>query len=289
MSYEYQSFATLGVNLNRQNYGALDISQVFNSKADLDYYLSKGKVTEGVSDYWKKIVPYPYEGQIIATTFGDHNRVYVLYDVGDGTFNNTELALMNEVGNQLSSMENQLANVDSQIQGVVYDVQGHEIDEPGTLTLWGIKNYVDKLAQSLDSLCYIDGGDATRAEIEAANKVYDEALNKYSNASLAGDQAAINEALEQMNSVAAIVNGEKVYYVTSRVLDIDGDGKVNNKDIGVLLKYLNAWDGVTIAEGSGDINGDGKVNNKDLGLLLQYLNGWDVVVLVDENGEEIKE
>ena len=40
MAYTYQSFATLGVNLNRQNYGALDISQVFNSQGDLNYYLS---------------------------------------------------------------------------------------------------------------------------------------------------------------------------------------------------------------------------------------------------------
>lgn len=83
MAYEYQSFATLGVNLNRQNYGALDISQVFTSQADLDYYLSKGTKTTGVSEYWykdadNKIVPYPYEGQVIATVFNKVVKVYVL-------------------------------------------------------------------------------------------------------------------------------------------------------------------------------------------------------------------
>lgn len=83
MAYEYQSFATLGVNLNRQNYGALDISQVFTSQADLDYYLSKGTKTTGVSEYWykdadTKVVPYPYEGQVIATVFNKVVKVYVL-------------------------------------------------------------------------------------------------------------------------------------------------------------------------------------------------------------------
>ena len=41
MAYTYQSFATLGVNLNRQNYGALDISQVFNSQGGFKLLLIK--------------------------------------------------------------------------------------------------------------------------------------------------------------------------------------------------------------------------------------------------------
>ena len=51
MAFEYQGFATLGVNLNRQKYGPLDISNVFNSQGDLDYYLSKGANTDNVSEY----------------------------------------------------------------------------------------------------------------------------------------------------------------------------------------------------------------------------------------------
>jgi hypothetical protein len=57
--------------------------------------------------------------------------------------------------------------------------------------------------------------------------------------------------------------------------DANDDGKVNNKDLGLLLQYLNKWD-VTVVEAACDVNRDGKVNNKDLGLLLQYLNGWNV-------------
>lgn len=54
--------------------------------------------------------------------------------------------------------------------------------------------------------------------------------------------------------------------------DINGDGKVNNKDLTRLLKYL-AGEGVTVNETLLDTNGDGKVNNKDLTRLLRYVSG----------------
>ena len=66
MAFEYQNFASLSVNLNRQKYGPLDISNVFTSQAHLNYYLSKGANKEGVSQYWLDVVPYPYAGQIVS-------------------------------------------------------------------------------------------------------------------------------------------------------------------------------------------------------------------------------
>lgn len=91
--FEYQGFATLGVNLNRQKYGPLDISNVFTSQADLDYYLSKGANTEGVSDYWKNTVPYPYAGQYIALVDNTTRTVtpYMLSEKADGTFETIEV------------------------------------------------------------------------------------------------------------------------------------------------------------------------------------------------------
>ena len=91
MAYEYQSFATLGVNLNRQNYGSLDISQVFNSQADLNYYTSKGAVTEGVSQYWLDTVPYPYAGQYLALVVDGEVTAYILSEKADGTFECNEV------------------------------------------------------------------------------------------------------------------------------------------------------------------------------------------------------
>lgn len=87
MAMEYQGFATLGVNLNRQKYGPLDVSTVFISVADLTYYISKGTiVTDEVSDYWKKIVPYPYAGQIVSLVLGKEVSVYKLVENENGTF-----------------------------------------------------------------------------------------------------------------------------------------------------------------------------------------------------------
>ena len=72
------------------------------------------------------------------------------------------------------------------------------------------------------------------------------------------------------------VSAEEVLYG-----DVDGNGRVNNRDLGLLQQHVNGWT-VTIDELAADVNDDGKVNNRDLGLLQQYLNGWDVTLGPDE-------
>ncbi len=57
--------------------------------------------------------------------------------------------------------------------------------------------------------------------------------------------------------------------------DVNGDGKVNVRDLGLLQQHLNGWK-VTVADAACDVNADGKRNVRDLGLLQQHLNGWDV-------------
>ncbi len=57
--------------------------------------------------------------------------------------------------------------------------------------------------------------------------------------------------------------------------DANGDGRVNNRDLGMLQQYLNEY-AVAIDLTAVDVNGDGKVNNRDLGMLQQHLNGWNV-------------
>ena len=84
MAMEYQGFATLGVNLNRQKYGPLDVSSVFTSTADLTYYMTKGQTKlEGLSDYWNAIVPYPYEGQLVSLVENGEVSVFKLVAKGD--------------------------------------------------------------------------------------------------------------------------------------------------------------------------------------------------------------
>ena len=97
MAMTYQNFASLGVNLNRQKYGPLDISNGFTSAADLKYYFTKGAFTEGVSEYWykdanNKVVPYPYEGQVLATVIDGVVNVYALALDAEGRFTTQEIA-----------------------------------------------------------------------------------------------------------------------------------------------------------------------------------------------------
>ena len=78
-------------------------------------------------------------------------------------------------------------------------------------------------------------------------------------------------------------NGNKTYTATFDAIkkytpgDANSDGRINNKDLGLLMQKLNGWD-VEISDAVADINADGKVNNKDYGLLMQYVNGWDVEI-----------
>lgn len=61
----------------------------------------------------------------------------------------------------------------------------------------------------------------------------------------------------------------------ARCGDIDGNGKINNRDLAILLQSVNGWE-VLINDLIADVNNDGETNNRDYALLLQYVNGWNV-------------
>lgn len=76
---KYEGVATLGVNLNRQKYGPLDVSSVLLTLNDLQAYCAgdASKMSEG----WTGGTPYPYPGQIIVVL--EDNTAYQLYDEND--------------------------------------------------------------------------------------------------------------------------------------------------------------------------------------------------------------
>ena len=57
--------------------------------------------------------------------------------------------------------------------------------------------------------------------------------------------------------------------------DLNMDGKINNRDLVLMLRYLNDW-AVTLDVAAADTNGDGLVNNRDVVWIQRYLNGWHV-------------
>ena len=86
MALNYQNYASLGVNLNRQLSGPLDISTVFNSQVDLTYYLTGGTGDKtGVSEYWTSLpATYPYAGQIVALATDAGVSVLVIKESASG-------------------------------------------------------------------------------------------------------------------------------------------------------------------------------------------------------------
>ena len=62
--------------------------------------------------------------------------------------------------------------------------------------------------------------------------------------------------------------------------DVDGNGRINNRDLGLLQQFLNDKDlsQLTFIEAAADVDDNGRVNNRDLGRLQQYLNGFDVTL-----------
>lgn len=68
--------------------------------------------------------------------------------------------------------------------------------------------------------------------------------------------------------------------------DVSGDGRVNNRDLGMLQQHLSDMD-VSIDMTVADVTADGRVNNRDLGLLQQYLSDMDVTLGPDEPQVEL--
>ena len=82
------------------------------------------------------------------------------------------------------------------------------------------------------------------------------------------------QPVEFVYSAGSVIVVEEPAYIPG---DVNNDGSVNVRDLGMLQQYLNGFN-VTINEAAANVNGDTGINVRDLGLLQQYLNGWDVTL-----------
>jgi hypothetical protein len=58
--------------------------------------------------------------------------------------------------------------------------------------------------------------------------------------------------------------GEYYAYVVNPLYDLDGDGKIDMKDIGIIARAYGSRPGSANWNPSADINGDGKVDIRDI-------------------------
>lgn len=209
MAFDYQGFATLGVNLNRQKYGPLDISNVFASEADLKYYLTKGTFTEGVSEYWyknanEKVVPYPYEGQVLATIY-DGVKVFVLKEKEDGTFETANVGDTSAAEAAIAELETALAALESKIGEIpTEEKDGEQVPVASTII-----EYINKKTQgiatdaALGELQAAVGNNTTAIEAE---KTRAEAAEQALDTKI-GEKAAQSELTALANKVDAFLTG----------------------------------------------------------------------------------
>ena len=252
MAMTYQNFASLGVNLNRQKYGPLDISNVFTSAADLKYYLTKGTFTEGVSEYWyknanEKIVPYPYEGQVLATVIDGVVEVYVLALDADGNFETREIGAKVEADGKTIKV-----NADGKLElvGIPADITGKTLvpslvngeltwAEPDTSTAEGQAQEINALKLRAEALeATVNGteeADGLVDKVEAnAQAIVDEAAAR--EAADSALEGKIAEALQAAKDYADENDADTAYDDTEVVERIDAIEEVLGDEAEGLVK-----------------------------------------------------
>ncbi len=106
-------------------------------------------------------------------------------------------------------------------------------------------------------------------------KILDDAPEGNANVSIEYFEGDISN--EQEDNVNFKIIDGNISIVNHISGDINGDGRVNTKDLTRLLKYINHED-VEKNESALDVNGDGRVNTKDLTRLLKYINHENVEI-----------
>lgn len=162
MALNYQNYASLGVNLNRQLSGPLDISTVFNSQVDLTYYLTGGTGDKtGVSEYWASLpATYPYAGQIVALATDAGVSVLVIKESASGFVTepiSAETAVDGEVITYNADKELTLvgyanATAGARLQKTATGVAWVSPTEGGGMTDEDVKNSITRLTQDVTDL-----------------------------------------------------------------------------------------------------------------------------------------
>ena len=167
MALNYQNYASLGVNLNRQLSGPLDISTVFNSQVDLTYYLTGGTGDKaGVSEYWASLpATYPYAGQIVALATDAGVSVLVIKESESGFITepiSAETAVDGEVIAYNADKELTLAGyadaaIGARLQKTTNGVEWVAPGSGGTMTEAEVQEAINGLRGNVEALTTQDG------------------------------------------------------------------------------------------------------------------------------------
>lgn len=146
---KYEGIATLGVNLNRQKYGPLDVSSVLLTEADLIAYVAGDE--SSMSSGWTGGVPYPYPGQIIVTL--DTNTVWQLYLNGEAVayrkmFEMPDFYSKEEINEMLQNVSVDLTGyyTKEEVDNLLSTIEPPEVDLENYYT----KSEIDEIVGSIE-------------------------------------------------------------------------------------------------------------------------------------------
>lgn len=229
MALNYQNYASLGVNLNRQLSGPLDISTVFNSQVDLTYYLTGGTGDKtGVSEYWTSLpATYPYAGQIVALATDAGVSVLVIKESESGFVTepiSAETAVDGKVITYNADKELTLAGfadatIGARLQKTATGVAWVSPTEGGGMTDEDVKNSITRLTQdvtdlgtNLDAVKEIVGEKSAEEGVASTGLIGSVEALKAQDGVLAGEIDALETSLsnvytktETNNAIAAAI------------------------------------------------------------------------------------
>lgn len=161
---KYEGVATLGVNLNRQKYGPLDVSSVLLTLNDLKAYCAgdASKMSEG----WTGGTPYPYPGQIIVVL--EDNTAYQLYDNEDAIAYRTMIDL---------SVFYTKEDIDEMLSNVSVDMSGYYTKEQVDSLIGAIEGTGETIvveAMSTDDILAAIGAASGGVPVTPSGQILDE-------------------------------------------------------------------------------------------------------------------
>ena len=265
MAYNYQNFASLGVNLNRQKYGALDISQVFTSQADLNYYISSGTGSKtGVSAYWSDIVPYPYAGQFLALVENGTVTAYILIEdtevSGKMTYKLQEVGKKREADNK---------TIDIAADGTV---KVHGLEAATNLQIPQLKN---------GEIVWVNIPDVVPADTNTVTEV------KVADGSILSVEKAYNSDSDEYTYTLDITM--PVYAVRKEALTAENAVKYvltkDGVDIAEPIIVPNAFDDTDIQNALEDLRDTDSELAGKIDTLEEYVEGISTIIYKAENGK----
>ncbi len=233
--------------------GCSEMATTPSSSSTQKYVRSTSSISAG------KAVNVVYNNSVYFTTVARKALNYVLFSCPDMTSSSGWSITSATTSDKASEKE--------EICSSGHDYSIEFITEASTCTESGTIKFVC-------SVC----GDTTEETLSAAGHAFDSEFTVDVEATESANGSMSRHCLccDEVTDVTEIVygSGENEEETTVVPGDVNGDGKVNSRDMMMLKKFLaSSVSSDSISVDNADVNGDGNINSRDMMKIKKYLNG----------------